>query len=219
MCGKFTKKYTWRELHRLYSLTSMPSEALDDQDVVPSNFAPVVRAGAEGREAVMMKWGFVPAWSLAPKVSFSTINARSEEVAGKATYRAALSRRQRCIVPASGFYEPQRIAGQKKNNQWLFTLRDRPVLSIAGLWDRWDGEGGPLETFTLLTCVPNRVVQAVHDRMPCIVPPELVDQWLDPGVAEVPAVFRASGEETMLAVQVSSGAGGRSEDGPSLFMS
>ena len=88
-----------------------------------------------------MRWGLVPAWwTKALKDVPATFNARAETVAEKPMFRDAF-RKRRCIVPASGFYEWTGGKGAKQPH--LFTAADgAPVLSFAGLWDRWRGPKG-----------------------------------------------------------------------------
>ena len=76
---------------------------------------PVVRLGRDSlrREMALLRWGLVPFWSKDVKIAYSTINARSEEVASKPAFREALKRR-RCLIPADAFYEWQRLDPKTK---------------------------------------------------------------------------------------------------------
>src|ERR1051326_353083 len=175
MCGRFTREFTWREVHDFLDL-KWPSEMdlRPNLDVRPTEQVPVCRVREEGgRELVLMKWGLVPRWSRDPKKGW--INARSETAASSPAFREAFARR-RCLVPASGFYEWKAGAGRRKT-RYSIRLKGEPILCFAGLWEVW-GEGADrFESATILTTRPNELIGGVHDRMPVIVPRERFDEW------------------------------------------
>ncbi len=105
------------------------------------------------------------------------INARSETAASKPAFCDALKFR-RCLIPADGFYEWQRIG--KAKQPYCFEVNRGELFSFAGLWETWnDPNGKALETCSILTTTPNAVTSAVHDRMPVILDPRCYDLWLD----------------------------------------
>lgn len=67
-----------------------------------------------------------------------------------------------------------------RKRPFYFHLRDGEPFAIAGLWERWEGDGGPLETCTLLTTEANELLASYHDRMPVILRPEDYEMWFDP---------------------------------------
>jgi putative SOS response-associated peptidase YedK len=146
-------------------------------NIAPTQEAPVVRVGREGvREMALLRWGLVPYWAKDLKVGTKMINARSEGVAGKPAFRAAVQKR-RCIVPATGFFEWQGEAGRKQ--PFAITLPGAPLFAFAGLWETWKPrEGEPVETFTIVTTDANAHVARIHDRMPVILPMDAVETWL-----------------------------------------
>jgi putative SOS response-associated peptidase YedK len=104
------------------------------------------------------------------------INARSETVADKPSFRSGF-KRQRCLVPADGFYEWKKEGSVKQ--PYHIRLKQGRAFAIAGLWSRWqDPDGEDLFTFTLLTTEPNDLLADIHNRMPVILPPEAYDTWL-----------------------------------------
>lgn len=194
MCGRFTHMFTWAELVRLMRLTSVPGVELRPRyNVAPTQVAPIVRIAGDGGglAGVLARWGLVPAWAKDPGVGSGMINARSETVETSPAYRHAFARR-RCVVPISGFYEWQAraIDGStlKRKQPMYIQPREGGILRLAGLWERWQpkdvpseqGEKEALETFTLLTTTPNRVMREIHDRMPVILDDAGVAAWLDP---------------------------------------
>lgn len=189
MCGRFTYLYTWKQLHKLLSLDRWPPDELGPRyNLAPTQFAPVVRVGADGvREGVMMKWGLVPHWADDAAIGNRLINARSETVREKPAFRAAFKSR-RCIIACSGFYEWRQAPGGGKKQPYWIGREDRQPLYFAGLWERWDKGGAPLETFTILTTDANSLVAPIHDRMPVALPEALHERWLDPTNTDLDAL-------------------------------
>jgi putative SOS response-associated peptidase YedK len=149
----------------------------------------LVQAQEHGQPRVILAlWGLLPEWSRDPlgaqKSSRRPINARSESVADKPTFRGPW-RHRRALLPADGFYEWQRRTdpqtGRIQRQPWLFRRRDRAPFWLGGLWERWVGpDGGELETACVLTTAPNDLMARVHDRMPVVIPDGLEEPWLEP---------------------------------------
>lgn len=158
-------------------------------NIAPSQHNPVILGDRKGDNHLeLMQWGLVPAWSKEPKVAYSTINARAETVASKPTYRKPLAS-QRCLVPATGYFEwvetarqgkqPYRI--QVRNEATGATNRIEEIFAFAGLYDVWQGPGGEeLHSYTIVTTQANDALRAIHSRMPVILPVDLEEAWLDP---------------------------------------
>lgn len=127
-----------------------------------------------------MRWGLVPSWSKDPKAGPPLINARSETIATKPSFRTAF-KRKRCLIPADGFYEWQKQADAKtKVPHYIRMAKDR-AFAFAGLWECWHGsDGSDLESCTIVTTEANELMRPLHDRMPVILPEEHFTQWLDP---------------------------------------
>src|SRR5204863_400476 len=103
-------------------------------------------------------------------------------LAADAPFTLTSGLRRRCLVPADGFYEWQKLEGCKRKQPHLIRLKgDRPF-AFAGLWDTWRRGDEPLESFTILTTSPNELVRPIHDRMPVIISPADFERWLDPKV-------------------------------------
>jgi putative SOS response-associated peptidase YedK len=156
-------------------------------NIAPTQNVPVIRQDARKpiRQASLMRWGLVPSWAKDPAVGARMINARAETAAEKPAFRDSLER-QRCLIPADGFYEWQRNGRSKQPH--FFEMVDRRPFAFAGLWDRWRRpDGNPLETFTVLTTTPNPLMADIHDRMPVILTAENYALWLDPGFRDTAA--------------------------------
>ena len=131
----------------------------------------------------MMRWGLIPyfAKSASEFKGFSTINAKAETVLERAPWRGPFQKR-RCLVPADGFYEWQKI-DPKMKKPFVYTLTTGEPFAFAGLWDAWKdpANGEWLQTFAVITTFANELTGKVHDRMPMILHPRDYDRWLDRG--------------------------------------
>ncbi|WP_019987347.1 SOS response-associated peptidase [Rudanella lutea] len=138
-----------------------------------------------------IRWGLIPRWVRsaddADQIRAKTINARSESIFEKPSFRTAAQQGQRCLIPMTGFYEWHTIGSKKY--PFYITTTDTPIFSVAGLWDEWaDPESGELvATYTLLTTDANPLLAAIHNtkqRMPCLLTPEAEQAWLHESLDE-----------------------------------
>ena len=124
----------------------------------------------------MARWGLVPFWAKDPSIGSRLINGRSETVLDKPSFREPFAQR-RCLVPANGFYEWEKVG--KRKQAFHFGMKDGTLFAFAGLWDQWKSpEGAILESCTILTTTPNELLQEVHDRMPVILHRSQYEGWL-----------------------------------------
>ena len=124
------------------------------RDVFPRYLAPFIRAARHRatleRELVVGQWALVPWFAKTPKLTYSTCNARSEELADKATFKDPWKHGKRCIIPAWSFDEPNWESG--KNVWWRFRRVDGAPWGLAGLWNTWTDKttGELVESYTCL---------------------------------------------------------------------
>ena len=198
MCGRFTQRLSWRELHELMSLIGPAQNLRPRYNAAPAQTIAAVRAGAEGRTLSMLRWGLIPAWAKEPNIGYRLINARAETAHEKPSFRAAF---KRAPLPDPGgrllrVGEGGAAAGPSSpgSSRWP----DGGGFAFAGLWESWKVRpgltltgslaelepGDTLETCTILTTQANETVAPVHPRMPVILPPAAYDPWLTG--AEVP---------------------------------
>ena len=124
----------------------------------------------------------MPFWAKDISVGSRMINARVETVTSKPAFRAALKQR-RCLIPANGYYEWFGKAGNKQ--PYYFHLPSGEPFAFAGLYEIWEDkeappEAGPYKSFTIITTNASDSVKDIHNRMPVILKPEALDEWLDP---------------------------------------
>lgn len=178
MCGRYNLKSSAAELSAFFAALRDPAFDVQPRyNIAPTQPTVVVRLSESGqRELTHMLWGLVPSWSKDPTHGASLINARSETVDTKPSFRAAFKRR-RCLIPATGFYEWQKQG--KSKQPYLIRVRQPQPFAFAGLWESWlDPEGAELQTCTIITTVANELLADLHDRMPVILEPEDYDRWL-----------------------------------------
>ncbi len=179
MCGRYTLTVAWPELEKRFLGREANLPAGKDWqprfNAAPGQNLPVVLLGKDGREIQLLKWGLVPVWAKDPSVGYKTINARSETVDEKPSFRQAF-RARRCLVPVDSFFEWQR-EGKVKIPQRIFPQHDvddspghSPVFSLAGIW-----ENG---TFSILTRESDPGMAKLHDRMPVLLEPSDEEFWL-----------------------------------------
>jgi putative SOS response-associated peptidase YedK len=179
MCGRFAFYSPHEAVIRLFGVAAAP-EIEPRWNIAPTQFIATVREAGGPREVAMLYWGLVPSWAKEKSIGARMINARSETLGEKPSFRNAF-RRRRCLILADGYYEWQRSGAVKQ--PYFITFADGQPFGIAGLWERWrdPATGDPLESCCIVTTSPAATVAHVHDRMPVIVPPDAYAEWLDPG--------------------------------------
>lgn len=214
MCGRFNQTASGDEVAEAFSLDEAP-ELAPRYNIAPTQ--PVAVVGVQpktGRRGLaMLTWGLVPRASLGGERGF--INARAETAWEKPSFREAFARR-RCLVPATGFYEWQKLDAKRKQ-PWVIRLASGRVFAFAGLWEP-PLEPGGRATCAILTTEPNALTEKVHDRMPVILPREAYGPWLDPAVDDPRAlspVFSPYDDAAMTAWPVSAAVNRPANDDPS----
>ena len=154
-------------------------------NIAPTQMVLAVRS-AEGRRASHMRWGLIPPGTGRVPSGAPMINARAETVAGRPSFRSALTRR-RCLIPADGFYEWRRDSAGRRPVR--IKLASGEPFAFAGLWETWqDPNGEPIISCAIVTTQANELLQPIHDRMPVILPRDLEALWLDNEVQDAAAL-------------------------------
>ncbi|NLK51117.1 MAG: SOS response-associated peptidase [Syntrophomonadaceae bacterium] len=177
MCGRFTITSGLSEIAARFNCERKLINFQPRYNVAPTQQVPVV-INSEGNNLLeMMRWGLVPNWVKDPSIGIKMINARAETVTEKPVFKT-LFRKKRCIIPADGYYEWQKVG--KSKIPMRIVHKSRGIFALAGLWDVWQPPNGEsLFSFTILTTEPVNSVQAVHNRMPVILRPENEQLWLN----------------------------------------
>jgi putative SOS response-associated peptidase YedK len=188
MCGRYATTRSAPDLSELFGATDETAGGLaSDYNVAPTDPVPIVRRSRRvaGPVLTVARWGLVPSWASDTRGAARMINARAETVSTNASFKTAM-RRRRCIIPADGFYEWQRLGGEGKKPRkqpFFIRRRDGKPMALAGLWEVWKPRDDPdadwLRSTTIITGEPNELVARLHDRMPVILPEDTWDTWLD----------------------------------------
>ncbi len=214
MCGRFTLTAPRAELARLLA-AELPDEELPARyNIAPSQEV----AAAVEQDGVRclrgLHWGLVPSWSKDRSAATRLINARSETVAEKPSFRAAF-RARRCLVPMSGFFEWQREGRERL--PWYFCSLSGEPLAAAAIWERWSGpDGAPFDSVALLTTAANGVMEPVHHRMPVLLDEAGRAIWMQ-GAAErrqLEALLQPAPEPLLQRWRVSRAVNRASHQGP-----
>ncbi len=185
MCGRFALDGTAEDMVEAFGIIT-PEMFAPRFNIAPTQPILGVVSGPRrepgsnlpDRQAVLLRWGFIPAWSKDPKSLPLLINARSETAAEKATFRNAM-RHRRILIPATGFYEWKRAA-KKTGQAYYIRPRDGGVVAFGGLMETWAEPGGSeIDTGAILTTDANAAIASIHDRMPVVIRPRDFARWLD----------------------------------------
>lgn len=184
MCGRFTLTATPAEVEALFGLIDLDAfppryNIAPTQPVVVVVSAPPRAPGSNlpDRQAVLVRWGLVPAWAKSPKDLPLLINARAETATEKAAFKAAM-RHRRVLVPTTGFYEWKRHG--KAKQAYFLRPRNGGMIAFAGLMEHFMEPGGSeVDTAAILTTSASPDIAHIHDRMPVVIEPQDFARWLD----------------------------------------
>lgn len=158
-----------------------PHQLPASYNIAPTQPTYIVDGPGEQRRLRVVHWGLVPPWSRDASGAARLINARSDTIMEKPSYRQAYAKR-RCLLPMDGWYE---WSGTQKQ-PWYISRKDG-IAGVAGIYERWvPANADPsdprnvLHTCALITTDNNEDLSHVHDRMPVLIERADQDWWLDP---------------------------------------
>ena len=183
MCGRFTFNGNLKDIERTFFITDITCELSSSYNVAPANEVLAVIRYEGNNKLGKLHWGLVPSWAKDLSTSGKLINARIETVAEKPSFKNAFKKR-RCLILSDGFYEWQKT--EKTKQPWYFRLPSGNPFGFAGLWEVWkSSEGQKYSSCTILTTLASESVKHVHDRMPVILQPDTISDWLNPNSHDV----------------------------------
>ncbi|TCI00481.1 SOS response-associated peptidase [Roseococcus sp. SYP-B2431] len=183
MCGRYILQRDPAGLATYFETPSPAPNFAASWNLAPTQEGLVVRRHPQtgARHIDILRWGLVPRWAKDAAGAARLINARSETILEKPSFREAFSRR-RCLVPMDGFYEWH--AEAKARQPFAVALRDGAPMAVAGLWEGWRRPDGTwLRSYSVITTASAGRQALMHARMPVILPREAWASWL----AEAPA--------------------------------
>ena len=171
LCGRYALTVSKEKLEVRYHVKES-GYAMEEQDeIFPATENSVL---LPNQKIYRVKWGFTPRFAKRP-----LINARSESVLEKKTFKEPFEKR-RCIVPATYFFEWQKMEGQQKKAKKKIEVNGLPIFSMAGICERYtDEQGNSYLTYAILTTEANEQMCSIHDRMPVILEPEEESDYLN----------------------------------------
>ena len=181
MCGRFNSIASGKDFASVYGAQVLTDELSSNFNVAPTTLVYVLHRQDVGRVLDVMSWGLIPSWSKDKTRAASMINARSETLTEKPSFRNLVSE-HRCILPIQGFYEWQNLASEtkkpKKQAHYITRVDEQPM-TLAGLWTIWkQPDSSLLRTCTIITTEANEILSPIHHRMPVILERDSVDIWL-----------------------------------------
>lgn len=179
MCGRFTLSYKTKELQLALGLPEMNLDWQPRYNIAPTQPVAAI-LDSKTKKIEFLRWGLVPSWAKDIEIGNRLINARSETIMEKPSYRNGFARR-RCLILADGFFEWKK--GKMKNSPsqpYYFFLENKEPFALAGIWEIWQPpDGGELWSTTIITCDANDLVKPIHDRMPVILDKDHMFDWLE----------------------------------------
>jgi putative SOS response-associated peptidase YedK len=219
MCGRYAVTLppeAMRDLFRYLNSIDFPPR----YNIAPTQPILAVLVEHGRRTAKLLRWGLVPWWVKDPRGFPLLVNARAEGISTKPAFRDAL-KNQRCIVPASGYYEWM-VGPDKQKIPFYITRRDGQPMAFAGLYATWSGpQGEEIDTAAICTTAAGPDTAAIHERQPVILEGQAIEDWLDTG-----AIHAAKAEQLLLplpaghvqAIPVSNRVNSNRNDGPELIV-
>ena len=193
MCGHFEARLYLHLLNAQRQSETGEPRIVETRKIAPSVPAPILLYDSESHQSGVAeaRFGLVPFWYRGALRDWkaSTFNARVEEAPLKRTFQGPWKYR-RCVVPADAFNE---WSGPKnERRKWRITRADNQPLAFAGLWDEAQCADGDVISFCILTRAAGEDMRAIHDREPVILPPDVWEDWIRAGRADLyaPAPLR-----------------------------
>lgn len=194
MCGRFAQSKMDDALVEEFGITgSVPTSPLPASwNITPTKEIYVVKENPNNhaRDLTTASWGLVASWQKDLSSAYATlsraINARSESVFEKPTFRESV-RKRRCLIPADGYYEWATALGPYRPKQPFFISRiDGRSISLAGIWSSWTSiNGDKIESVAIITREAVGILAQIHSRMPVFMSNDRWESWLSPDLSDV----------------------------------
>jgi putative SOS response-associated peptidase YedK len=231
MCGRFVMPKASSDLVAAFGVEEQPGPELPPSwNVAPTQPVNIVTerldqgTGELSRRLEVMRWGLVPSWAKDPKVGSRMINARSETILEKPSFRSAAVKR-RGLVPAAGYYEWMKTDTGKVPT--YLTSETGGLLAFAALYEFWpdpalpeDHEHKWLASCTILTTMATDALGHIHERSPVLIPEDWQAEWLNAKTTDRTAVRQlldALPEPRLVPYEVSDRVNSVRNNGPELI--
>lgn len=176
MCGRFTLTADPDQIAQRFAIDQFSIEFHPRFNIAPGQNILAIISHQGKRRMGYLRWGLIPSWSKDEKIGYKMINAKSETVEQKPSFKPLLARK-RCIIPSDSFFEWKSIPSGKQPMRIM--MKSGELFAMAGLYDTWIAEGGQkVHTCTILTKQANEIIMPIHDRMPVILEAGDEEEWL-----------------------------------------
>ncbi len=216
MCGRLAislPKEAMTELFQATPANDLPQTP--NYNVCPTDNIHTVTSDQGTRHLRAMRWGFVPSWYATLSGGPLLINARSETITEKPAFRDAC-RSRRCLIPADGFYEWARNAGEKPIPYRVLKSDEQPM-AMAGIWQNCEIDGSIIATCAIVTTGANKTMGKIHHRLPVIIGPEDWPLWLGEAGKGAAILMRPVEEHVLDLQRVSTAVNSNRASGPKLW--
>ncbi|MCD7035829.1 SOS response-associated peptidase [Metabacillus sp. GX 13764] len=174
MCGRYSLFEDLNVLEEMFEF-EYEGEIVPRYNIAPSQKILAIIGESGKRKGREFRWGLIPPWSKDIKIGYKMINARSETIAEKPSFKKPFESK-RCLIPCTGYYEWKKEESGKQ--PYFFYLSSKEPFAFAGLYDVWKNKEETIVSCTILTCSANEKAQDVHDRMPVILKKKDQEAWL-----------------------------------------
>ncbi len=214
MCGRFSFSAAKEKIQAQLGDIDTGVNLRENYNIAPTQHAYVLTNDAPAR-LQYITWGLIPHWSNDGVNTGKLINARSEGIAVKPSFRLPI-RKRRCLVLADSFYEWRTVGNQKI--PFRIFLRNGDLLLLGGIWDVWYHGDYAVKSFSIITTEPNHDMAAIHNRMPLVFPSRaLQEKWLsDIEIEEVLSMLHPPEDGLLGMYQVSELVNSVKNNGPEL---
>lgn len=176
MCGRFSFSTSKEKIQQQFGDVEVGDTLRSNFNVAPTQHTYIVTNDSPNR-LQYVTWGLIPHWSNDGKNTGKLINARSEGIATKPSFRLPI-RKRRCWILADSFYEWRKTSEGKI--PYRLMLQNGDLMVMAGIWDVWYKGDYAVKSFSIITTEPNKETAALHDRMPVILTDKAAQQrWLE----------------------------------------
>ena len=177
MCGRKTLTRDMQSIIQELAIDEWQDDNFyPSYNIAPTQSSPILIGEGSSRIVRSMKWGLIPSWSKDESIGSKMINARSETIQEKPSFQNLINQ-NRCVVITDGYYEWNRR--QDRSQPFYIFHPEKKLLPMAGLWTTWETtENEIINSYTVITTAPQKKISHIHNRMPAILNPMAIDEWI-----------------------------------------
>ena len=210
MCGRYTLTKSIKTIESHFKPVRMSLKYFPSFNIAPSQISAVVTKTSDQLQLTGMKWGLIPSWSKDAQMGNKLINARSETLHEKSSFKESF-KNKRCLIPADGFIE------WKGKHPYYIRPKNQGLLAFAGLWSTWDTGDEPLNTYTIITTEANKTLSPLHSRMPVILHPENYEKWMNAESNTLSQLFTPCPDEDLEYFEISTAVNSPKNNNPEIL--